>query len=55
MVFVVAGAGHGDEGGEEQREQEGAEPQSSASPARSEAAQLPGDVEGREGETSKGN
>lgn len=55
VVLVVAGAGHGDEGGEEQWEEEGAEPQSPASLARSEAAQLPGYVEGREGETSKGD
>lgn len=55
MVLVVTGAGHGDEGGEEQWEKEGAEPQSPASPAGSKAAQLPSYVEGREGKTSEGN
>lgn len=55
MVLVVADAGQGDEGGEEQGEEEGAEPQSCATLPGGKAVQLPGQVEGREGETSKGN
>lgn len=55
VVLVVAGAGHGDEGGEEEGEEEGTEAQGPAPPAWNEAVQLPCQVEGREGETSKGN
>lgn len=46
MVLVVAGAGHGDEGGQEEREEEGTEAQGPAPPAWDEAVQLPRQVEG---------
>lgn len=55
VVLVVADAGQGDEGGEEQGEEEGAEPQSCATLPGGKAVQLPGQVEGTEGETSEGN
>lgn len=54
-MLVVTGAGHSDEGGQEEGEEEGTEAQGPAPPAWNEAVQLPCQVEGREGKTSEGN